>query len=47
MPPCNHFEEEMRYFVANCTNKADEWREEFLNQNKVLMEIKETKINDK
>lgn len=40
MPACNHFEEEMRYFVTNCGSKTDEWREEFLNQNKVLMAIK-------
>lgn len=47
MPACNHFEEEMRYFVANCTTKAEEWREEFLNQNKVLMQIKEMSIETK
>jgi len=44
MPACNHFEEEMRFFVANCASKADEWRDEFLNQNKVLMEIKKNYI---
>lgn len=47
MPACNHFEEEMRYFVANYATKAEEWREEFLNQNKVLMEIKKNAINNK
>lgn len=47
MPACNHFEEEMRYFVANCATKAEEWRNEFLNQNKVLMQIKEYSISNK
>lgn len=47
MPACNHFEEEMRYFVDNYRTKAEEWRKEFLNQNKVLMEIKENTINDR
>ncbi len=47
MPACNHFEEEMRYFVANCTQKADEWRQEFLNQSKVLMQIKEFVVKEK
>jgi len=45
MPACNHFEEEMRYFVANYKTKAEEWRTEFLNQNNVLMNIKANKIN--
>lgn len=40
MPTCNHFEEEIRYFVVNCSQKAEEWRNEFLCQNRVLMEIK-------
>lgn len=47
MPACNHFEEEMRYFVANCDSKADEWRQEFLNQNSVLMDIKAKTISKK
>lgn len=47
MPACNHFEEEMRYFVANCETKAGEWRLEFLNQNSVLMEIKKSSISKK
>ena len=47
MPACNHFEEEMRYFVDNYRTKAEEWRKEFLNQNWVLMEIKKNTINDK
>ena len=41
MPACNHFEEEMRYFVANYRTHAAEWRSEFLNQTRVLMQIKE------
>jgi len=44
MPACNHFEEEMRFFVANCQTKSDEWREEFLNQNKVLMDVKKYSV---
>ena len=44
MPACNHFEEEMRYFVANYATHADEWRNEFLNQTEVLMRIKEQAI---
>lgn len=40
MPLCNHFEEEMRYFVENYQVKAVEWREEFLSQSRVLMQIK-------
>lgn len=47
MPSCNHFEEEMRYFVENCKTKSVEWRAEFLNQNKVLMEIKSQTMNTK
>ena len=47
MPTCNHFEEEMRYFVANCTTHADEWRREFINQNNVLMKVKEFMVNTK
>lgn len=47
MPACNHFEEEMRYFVANCQTKIEEWRNEFLNQTKVLMQIKENTISNK
>lgn len=47
MPACNHFEEEMRYFVVNCQTKAEEWRKEFLNQNKVLMEIKKHTISER
>lgn len=47
MPACNHFEEEMRYFVANYTTHAREWREEFLNQTRVLMKIKENKNLEK
>ena len=40
MPACNHFEEEIRYFVLNHNSMALEWRNEFLNQNKILNEIK-------
>lgn len=40
MPACNHFEEEMRYFVANFATHAEAWREEFLNQTRVLMNVK-------
>ena len=47
MPACNHFEEEMRYFVANHATHAEEWRNEFLNQTKVLMRIKEQGITTK
>ena len=47
MPACNHFEEEMRYFVANYATSAEAWREEFLCQTKVLMQIKENTINSK
>lgn len=47
MPVCNHFEEEIRFFVSNCKNKAEEWRNEFLSQNKVLMEIKKSTIDEK
>ena len=47
MPACNHFEEEMRYFVANYATHAEEWRNEFLNQTKVLMRIKENEIGVK
>jgi predicted dehydrogenase len=45
MPACNHFEEEMRYFVANHATHAEEWRNEFLNQTRVLMRIKESMIH--
>ena len=40
MPVCNHFEEEMRYFVENYQLKAEEWRTEFLNQSKLLARIR-------
>ena len=40
MPKCNHFEEEIRYFVVNYQEKAIEWRVEFLNQTSVLAKIK-------
>ncbi len=40
MPQCNHFVEEMRYFVANCQSCAEAWRREFVNQNIVLEKIK-------
>ena len=40
MPACNHFEEEIRYFVVNYAELASEWREEFLNQSKTLALIK-------
>ena len=45
MPACSHFEEEMRYFVANCATSAEAWREEFLNQTRVLMRVKEFMLN--
>ena len=47
MPSCNHFEEEMRYFVANCATHSDEWRKEFLNQTRVLMSVKSNAITNK
>lgn len=47
MPACNHFEEEMRYFVENCATHADEWRKEFLNQTRVLMSVKSNAITTK
>ena len=47
MPACNHFEEEMRYFVANCATSAAAWRNEFLRQAKVLMQIKENIVTTK
>ena len=47
MPACNHFEEEMRYFVANYATHADEWRQEFINQNDILMAVKEFMVNIK
>ena len=47
MPACNHFEEEMRYFVANYATHAEAWRTEFLNQNAVLMKIKEFDNSEK
>ena len=40
MPKCNHFEEEIKYFVANYEIKAQEWRAEFINQTSVLAKIK-------
>lgn len=40
MPACNHFEEEIRYFVSNCNKLAEEWRHEFKAQSKVLANIK-------
>ena len=45
MPKCNHFEEEIRYFVVNYQEKAIEWRVEFLSQCFVLSKIK-TYINE-
>ena len=42
MPACNHFEKEIRYFAANYAELAAEWREEFLNQSRVLSTIKNT-----
>ena len=46
MPACNHFEEEMRYFVDNYATHAEAWREEFLNQTRVLMRVKEYVVNE-
>lgn len=40
MPQCNHFVEEIRYFVANYQTCAEEWRREFVNQSVVLEKIK-------
>lgn len=40
MPLCNHFEEEIRYFVSNCSSMVADWRVEFIKQSKVLMQIK-------
>jgi len=40
MPACNHFEEEIRYFVANCAILAAEWRNEFIAQSYVLNAVK-------
>lgn len=42
MPACNHFEEEIRYFVSNYKQFAKEWRNEFLAQSKILSIIKNT-----
>lgn len=47
MPACNHFEEEMRYFVENCGTHADDWRQEFLSQTRVLMVVKNNAISTK
>ena len=46
MPACNHFEEEMRYFVANYATSTEAWRTEFLNQTRTLMRIKECEISE-
>lgn len=40
MPACNHFEEEIRYFVANYNQHSKEWKREFLAQSKVLATVK-------
>ena len=40
MPACNHFEEEIRYFVANYNQYSKEWMREFLAQSKVLATVK-------
>lgn len=40
MPKCDHFIEEIRYFVANCRSRTEKWRREFVNQNMVLEKIK-------
>ena len=40
MPSCNHFEEEIRYFVANYNQHSKEWKREFLAQSKVLATVK-------
>jgi NDP-hexose-3-ketoreductase len=45
MPACNHFEEEIRYFVANYATLAVEWRKEFINQSKTIKLIKSFSIN--
>ena len=47
MPACNHFEEEMRYFVTNYATHVEEWRKEFLNQTRVLVKIKDLEIVEK
>lgn len=44
MPKCNHFEAEMRFFVSKCGECAAEWRQEFLNQSKVLSQIKDREV---
>lgn len=46
MPACNHFEEEIRYFVANYATLAVEWRKEFINQSKTIKLIKSFSINN-
>lgn len=40
MPACNHFEEEIRYFVANYNQHSKEWKREFLAQSKALAMVK-------
>lgn len=40
MPSCNHFEEEIRYFVSSCSSMVADWRVEFIKQSKVLMAVK-------
>lgn len=40
MPSCNHFIEEMQYYVTHVSTMAEPWREEFLAQSKVLTMIK-------
>lgn len=45
MPACNHFEEEIKYFVSNYSSMAEAWRNEFLKQSSVLYLIKHQMVS--